>query len=83
VNVVQLLFDAGAKRASYRRMAVFAAATWLLLEGHVHETTWCLISLGIIATEGAQRILAEIRPLLVSPAAPPAPAHAPEVPHVP
>ena len=71
---LQLLFDAGKGRASYRRMAVFVCVTWLLLEGHVNQVVWCVVASLFVLTEGLQRVVGELRSLLPPP--PPEPPNA-------
>lgn len=44
-------------RLSYRRLLAFAAATALLISGHLSEGNWLWVALGFMGLEGAVKLL--------------------------
>lgn len=50
-----LLFGAD-KRLSYGRLLAFGVATWLLVAGHIDQTSWLVVTSAFIALEGAERV---------------------------
>ncbi len=59
-NLISALFDSQ-KRISWRRLAVLALGTGLLLAGILDPTQWLYLGLAYIAGDSAEKAMAALR----------------------
>ena len=59
-NIISSLFDSQ-KRISWRRLAVLALGTALLVAGTLDSTQWLYLGLAYIAGDSAEKAMAALR----------------------